>query len=114
MEYMASIRTSPYSSTVRTQNSARHDENDTEYAEFSVLVGILIKKLEQSSIFQQDSAPSHTASTVIVYLERKRGDTWISKRGHINWPAKSLDLYHFTFPSGAMSKIRSIQIKYNQ
>ncbi len=71
-----------------------------------------IEQLPDSPIFQQDGVTSHTANTVTENLEGKIGDRWISRRGPINWPARSPDLTLLDFSSGDISKIKCIQSVY--
>ena len=56
-----------------------------------------VQQLPGSPIFQQDSAPAHTSDTVREYLSRKLGNNWISRRGPIDWPARSPDLTPLDF-----------------
>lgn len=47
--------------------------------------------------FQQDGAPSHTASSAINYLSQKFPGKLISKKGSITWPPRSPDLTNMDF-----------------
>lgn len=50
--------------------------------------------------FQQDGAPPHTADATISYLSSQFPDKLISKKGAVNWPARSPDLTNMDFFSG--------------
>ena len=42
--------------------------------------------------FQQDGAPAHTSNLATKYLDKKKPEKWIGKRGPVQWPPRSPDL----------------------
>jgi len=64
--------------------------------------------------FQQDGAPPHYHRDVRAYLDATYPNTWIGRRGSVEFPARSPDLTPMDFFSGDILKIRSMRKNQRQ
>lgn len=65
---------------------------------YPALVQILENEEDHHTIiFQQDGAPPHFAQPVRQFLDESFPQSWIGRRGHIEWPPRSPDLTPLDF-----------------
>lgn len=69
-----------------------------ENAIYPALVEVLENEEDHHTIiFQQDGAPPHFVRPVRQFLDQNFPQSWIGRRGHIEWPPRSPDLTPLDF-----------------